>query len=122
MSRSWPEFRVHPARRQDRDIVLAGKYLAAGPGNQAVPQPDRPQQRIREQVTSQIEKFDTTLRVTLGEGDTLESGVKVYRGWNELEFPFTAGFSSSSPTLLISSASELETDLELGAIWWRIAD
>ena len=78
--------------------------------------------RIREQVTSQIEKFDTTLRVTLGEGDTLESGVKVYRGWNELEFPFTAGFSSSSPTLLISSASELETDLELGAIWWRIAD
>ena len=78
--------------------------------------------RIREQVTSQIEKFDTTVRVTLDDGETLESGVKVYRGWNELEFPFTITPDNSSPTLLISSASELETDLELGAIWWRVAD
>jgi hypothetical protein len=78
-------------------------------------------EHIRRQITSQIEKFDTTLRVTLDNGESLESGLKVYRGWNEVELPFTVGPDGTAPVLIITSPSELETELQLGATWWRVS-
>lgn len=81
--------------------------------------PDIFAEHTRREVTSQIEKFDTTLRVTLGDGVSLESGIKIYRGWNEVELPFTVAEAGAAPDLIITSRTPLETDLQLGATWWR---
>lgn len=73
---------------------------------------------MRRQVTSQIEKFDTTLRIGLEATESVDSGIKIYRGWNEVEIPFVVEAAGTPPVLVLTSPSRLEMDLQVGAAWW----
>src|SRR5262249_18142057 len=75
---------------------------------------------MRQHVTSQIEKFDTTLRIGLDATERVDSGMKIYRGWNEVEIPFVVEQSDKPPVLVLSSPSRLEADLQLGGAWWSV--
>jgi hypothetical protein len=77
---------------------------------------------LREEVTSQAEKTEASFAVALRLGDEArDAGVRVTRGWSDVEFELTPEQVPLVTGLVVRSTATLDADVEIRGRWSRTA-